>query len=85
MELMELERGVTETWKTFLRTRWIIYDGKKEPALTGKVEYRILDDEMKDVFRTAFILGVGASRSAGFGYVYPCGESIDSKDSNSKT
>jgi hypothetical protein len=80
-DLIELERGITETWKTFLRTRWIVYDGKKEPVLTGKVEYQILDDEMMDVFRTAFMLGVGASRSAGFGHVYPCGETVEREHS----
>ncbi|MEM3380337.1 MAG: CRISPR system precrRNA processing endoribonuclease RAMP protein Cas6 [Fervidicoccaceae archaeon] len=73
--LIELESCLAEHYSTKQRTVFINYDNNREPALTAKAKYIVIESEnkceeiVKRTLQTARIYGIGASRANGFGTI----------------
>lgn len=85
LELLRLHRIFNETYTLFksLRLKWVYYNLKPEPALTGFVNYRlnrdylgflrekgvVVEEWLGSILAYTIALGVGAGRATGFGHV----------------
>jgi len=85
LELLRLHRIFNETYTLFksLRLKWVYYNLKPEPALTGFVNYRLnrdylsllrekgiaVEEWLGNILAYTIALGVGVGRATGFGHV----------------